>query len=446
MTRGEREIAGNYDGTSAVQLGRTRLATMILGVMGDAGTDETQIKQKALALMHQAEEPVPLDRARKTQRTRLIGSGGRQGSAGWLSLVGPEIPLTLAAAGTSDCGGSLSTVGSANGDDACAGADTSGSVWGSLSSFSPWLSSFPTFCGDPSSASTLPAAAYSSSLTGVVVVAVSASSVATGADEPLGVPAALVSRDAGGCWLPSSEHLSELVARDATSSTHNSFVCTRCPRNDLIPLVVSPNHWVRRAAAKWSICCFQSKSQLRELCRAKHLQQLHERIRPRSDDGCIVLPSPATMEKNHEDDRFCPASTRGFGRRRGARERTRREDLLRAARAGCRQLKLPDLATGRGGRRALPCPSTTRSLEVVVMRNFMSVGVFGLGPVLPPERLISPVSVRARRAPTSTTGNCVGWTISSQNGWPHGTSSPTFATNGSNSRPIRPSDRGPQAC
>ena len=60
-----REIAGNYDGTSAVQLGRTRLATMILGVMGEAGIDETQIKEKALALMHQAEEPVPLDRARK---------------------------------------------------------------------------------------------------------------------------------------------------------------------------------------------------------------------------------------------------------------------------------------------------------------------------------------------------------------------------------------------
>jgi hypothetical protein len=38
---------------------------MILGVMGEAGIDETQIKEKALALMHQAEEPVPLDRARK---------------------------------------------------------------------------------------------------------------------------------------------------------------------------------------------------------------------------------------------------------------------------------------------------------------------------------------------------------------------------------------------
>ena len=59
------EIARNYIGTSAIQLGRTHLATMILGVMGEPGADAMQIKQKALALMHRAEEPVPLNRGRK---------------------------------------------------------------------------------------------------------------------------------------------------------------------------------------------------------------------------------------------------------------------------------------------------------------------------------------------------------------------------------------------
>ena len=61
---------------------------MILGVMGEAGIDETQIKEKALALMHQAEEPVPLDRAQNaedtTNRFRRRTGGQRAGCRWWV--------------------------------------------------------------------------------------------------------------------------------------------------------------------------------------------------------------------------------------------------------------------------------------------------------------------------------------------------------------------------
>ena len=57
------EIAENYKGVDATKLGRTRLATMVLGVMSDDCGDVTKIKDAALALMRREEAPVPLERS-----------------------------------------------------------------------------------------------------------------------------------------------------------------------------------------------------------------------------------------------------------------------------------------------------------------------------------------------------------------------------------------------
>ena len=58
------EIGENYLGSaSAIERGRARLATMVLGAMSDGCDDETKIKDAALALMRREEAPVPLERS-----------------------------------------------------------------------------------------------------------------------------------------------------------------------------------------------------------------------------------------------------------------------------------------------------------------------------------------------------------------------------------------------
>ena len=58
------EIGESYLGSaSAIERGRARLATMVLGAMSDGCDDETKIKDAALALMRREEAPVPLERS-----------------------------------------------------------------------------------------------------------------------------------------------------------------------------------------------------------------------------------------------------------------------------------------------------------------------------------------------------------------------------------------------
>jgi hypothetical protein len=59
------EIAHRYIGKEAIAVGRTRLATMVLAVMAEGKTDVGEIQRASLALMEEAEAPVPLDLGRK---------------------------------------------------------------------------------------------------------------------------------------------------------------------------------------------------------------------------------------------------------------------------------------------------------------------------------------------------------------------------------------------
>jgi hypothetical protein len=59
------EIAENYKGVDSIELGRTRLATMVLGVMSQDCGDVTKIKDAALGLIRRAETPIPLRRGKE---------------------------------------------------------------------------------------------------------------------------------------------------------------------------------------------------------------------------------------------------------------------------------------------------------------------------------------------------------------------------------------------
>ncbi len=59
------QIARLYVGKDALALGRTRLATMVLAVISEGRTELEDIQRASLALLKEAEAPIPLERRRK---------------------------------------------------------------------------------------------------------------------------------------------------------------------------------------------------------------------------------------------------------------------------------------------------------------------------------------------------------------------------------------------
>lgn len=58
-------IGNLYVGKEAIAIGRTRLATMVLAVISEGKTELADIQRASLALMEEAETPIPLGRGRK---------------------------------------------------------------------------------------------------------------------------------------------------------------------------------------------------------------------------------------------------------------------------------------------------------------------------------------------------------------------------------------------
>jgi hypothetical protein len=52
-------IASNYIGRGAILTGRTRLATFVLSAMSEGSRDAIEIRDAAVRMTRQAEEPVP---------------------------------------------------------------------------------------------------------------------------------------------------------------------------------------------------------------------------------------------------------------------------------------------------------------------------------------------------------------------------------------------------
>lgn len=62
------EIAQRYVGKEGKELGRTRLATMVLAVISEGTKDAAEIQRASLALMAQVEAPVLLEERRKEKK------------------------------------------------------------------------------------------------------------------------------------------------------------------------------------------------------------------------------------------------------------------------------------------------------------------------------------------------------------------------------------------